>query len=597
MNWLLTFILALLGSPLSGNSADDDSAAQGGQGSGIIPLAEVEAGMQGVWKTVVRGTEIESFPLEVVGVLDSFIGPGVPIILGRALDDINTHTGPVSGMSGSPVYIEGRLAGAYAYGFPWSRDKTLIGITPIESMMPLLETKDREHRSAQRPSEVPKKQNLGLPRASEEWTALARADGELSPQALPLPLFAGGLDAKALQTMDPWLRERGIQLTTGVGSGSSQKDFDFEAGSPLSVILATGDLYIGGVGTITYREGDRILAYGHPMMGRGSVELPVGGAEIVDVVSSFRISFKLSNAGPPVGTLWQDSTPGIQAELGRVPYMIPVRIQASAGDDRVIEGKIAEDRALSPILSLIYMVQTLFSAAEGPDNSTTYATLTLDVEGLDEPITSQYRGVGETGSVQTLLRFAGILENLLNGAEVFPRINNIHVELEVKYGEKEERLHSVRLESSRLVSGSSVPLEINTRKKDGTLQNYRREIPLPLNPVGTEYAILIQDASTLEQYEGLLQNRQARSFVSLIREIRQLPENGAIFVRLIQKVPGIRLEGENLENLPPSVLALYQSSLQAPGETFLSESILWEGVIPVEGTFTGEARIQFKTEL
>ncbi len=561
-----------------------------------ISLSEIQPGDAGEWRTVVSGTEVEAFPLEVVGIIESFVGPGMPIILCRATDLENTHVGPVSGMSGSPVYIGGRLAGAYAYGFPWSKEKTLIGVTPIEWMDPLLSYPDVPYRETQDSPLPPPARNASLGIPSGATAVQADAASSSTPLPLPIPLLTSGLSSHALSAIGPWLEKKNIYLTAGAGGRAQEDVGKFEAGSPLAVILASGDLTLAGVGTITRREGDRIIAFGHPMLGSGSVELPVGSAEIVDVVASYRISFKLSNVGEVAGTLWQDSSPGIQAELGRIPYMVPITVSSDAAVQSPVVGKLAEHRRLIPAMALAYAAQTLLTSQEGPADSTVRGNLRLSIEGVEEPLELSRVGVGFGGAIDILFSFADNLNTVLNGTQEFPRLKNIEIDFQTNRQEQQQLLHSIRLESSRIRPGEEVPLTITTRKRGGEVVRHSLSVPLPQAPPGSSFSLLVADANAIRSHNGFHFNTRARSLDELLNELGQLRDNGSIYVQLLRPNPGLRLDGHNLEDLPPSVLRLYQSSLEKPGEMLLRESVVWETSIPVPGAFSGSSRIEFTTE-
>lgn len=591
---MIRLFISLLLLPLSDPAAAIDEA------SPFISLEEIEPGDQGEWRTAVTGNEIKTFPLEVVGILESFSGPGMPIILCRATDDENTRTGPVSGMSGSPVFINGRLAGAYAYGFPWSKEKTLIGVTPIDWMLPLLEKENQPYLESQQGAppggaDPGGKAALGMPLPLEAISA-SRSNAA-SPEPLPIPLLASGVSAETLRAVAPWLEEQGLRLASGItGSGGETSLPDLEPGSPIAVILAEGDLKIGGVGTVTWVDGDRVLGFGHPMLGSGSTELPVGKAEIVDIVSNYRISFKLSNLGKAEGTLWQDSTSGIQAQMGRTPYMIPIRIESDAGIKTPVTGNLVEHRNFTSSMALLYAARTLLSSEEGPADATILGDFEILIEGEEDPLTFHRRGVGFSGAVDSLFFFANKVDRLLNGTQELPRIEHIEVNLKTSNTERIQHLHAIQLDSARIRAGEPVRLSIQTRLRNGSLAQHDLQIPIPADAIGEPLSILVADADTIAVQDRLGLTDNTAPLADLIAILRQFRSNGEIHVRLISPSRGLRLEGKNLENLPPSVLSLYSSSLQSPGELFLQESVVWEESIPVPGVFSGTARLNFETE-
>ncbi|MGE9291061.1 MAG: hypothetical protein ACQKBT_08730, partial [Puniceicoccales bacterium] len=484
----------------------------------------------------------------------------------------------------------------YAYGFPWSKDKTLIGVTPIGRMEPLLDYPDLPYRETQGAALAPATEtaSLGLPNHFESIQTSGQSG--TSPQPLPLPLLSSGLSPRTLQVIQPWLAERNLFVTAGAGGRSAAKPGKFEAGSALAVILASGDVTLGGVGTITQRKGDRVIAFGHPMLGAGSVELPVGSAEIVDIISSYQISFKLSNIGEVAGTLWQDASPGIQAELGRIPYMIPITIHSDAAIKTPIEGKLAEHRQLTPAMALSYIAETILTTREGPSDSTLHGKLSLSLQGFDEPLEFSRVGVGFGGAIDLIFTFAQYIDTVLNGSQEFPRLTNIEFDIQTENEEKREILHSIRLESARIRSDEPVRLTIITRKRNGESAQHSVEVPLPAAAPGSTFSLFVADADSLRSYDNIASTDPSRPLDQLVTELRQIRDNGSIYVQLLRPNPGLRLEGQNLEELPPSVLRLYQNSLEQPGEMFLKESIVWETAIPVPGVFSGSSRIQFTTE-
>ena len=582
-----------------------------------IPLAEIAPGDTGEWRTAVAPGRVESFPLEVVGVLEDFAGPQLPILLCRATDALNTMTGPVSGMSGSPVYIDGRLAGAYAYGFPWSKDKTLIGVTPIQAMEPLYDLPDLPLREAgQEPGgSGPQEGALSAPAARLPGPTLtggdrAEANG-LQPASVPLTLTASGLSPAARARVRPWWEQRGWSLTGGAAGQDRTLQSSYGPGEPLAVLLAAGDITMGGVGTITARRDDRVIAFGHPMFGNGATELPVGPAEVVDVVSNYRNSFKIANFGGIEGTLWQDDRPGIQAEIGRRPYVVPIEVRFGDGDSEVLHGDIAEHRDILPGMLLAYLSQSLEARPEKYDRSLVEAELTLAIEGREDPLHFRRRGPGPGTDLPTMVglgqREPGILsdpffyltdlfQQVLSGTETFPRVTRLEAEVRVRPGEPQEALEEVRLGTARLRPGEPVVVHLRTRQADGSQRLRRVEVPLPEGSPGATYRLRVGNADQLNENRLLRAGYPGRSLEALFGELEDLRPNGFLYLQLLRPSPGLRLDGQRLEGLPPSVLRLSASDQRVNGEDFLREEVVWETRLPVDGLLTGNAELLLSTE-
>ena len=303
---------------------------------------------------VVSGTRIDSFPMEVVGVAENFIGPQRPVIICKGLDATNKLTGPVAGMSGSPVYIDGKLIGAYAYGFLYPKDQDLFGVTPIEDML--------EVESNYPPTSAPSgKSGLAQTEAgpAPRWTtspvlaaglpSLETLQSTMKP--VPTPLFVSGISERTLARFKSRIEEQGLELMQAP-SGRATHDFDndLKPGSAVSGVLMSGDFDFAGTGTVTWRHGNRILAFGHPFLQNGPIEMPMASAEILAVVQAVTRSFKLPNIGPVVGSIYQDRLTAIAGEIGRTSPTthFELHLESVGGRERLFQGEMFEHERLPP---------------------------------------------------------------------------------------------------------------------------------------------------------------------------------------------------------------------------------------------------------
>ena len=248
-------------------------------------------------------------------------------------------------------------------------------------------------------------------------------------------------------------------------------------------------------------------------------------------------------------------------------------------------------------MALVYAAQAILTSKEGPDGSTIQGSMKLSLEDHEAALELKRSGVGFGGAIDILFSFAEVVDLVLNGSQEFPRIAGIQFNFQTENREMSQILHSLRLSSAHIHPGESVQLTITTRDRSGKAILHEVEVPLPPAPAGSSFTLFVADANALRSYDGIAKNDPSRPLDQLLTELRQLPDNSSIYIQLLRPVPGLRLDGRNLEELPPSVLRLYKSSLQEPGDLFLKESIVWQTAIPVPGVFSGSSRIQFNTEL
>ena len=290
----------------------------------LMPVENLKAGMRGYAKTVISGDTIETFPVEVLGVTGSD-SMGYQILI-RASGEVMARSGGIAqGMSGSPVYIDGRLAGAIAYGTAFT-DPHYCLLTPIQDMLDILD-KPEPHRNA--------------------------AAAPLLPKGTPL--LAGGFTPAGISALQDGLQPYGLTVAdTGV-SGTYSSDKDLEPGSSVGAALIQGDLTLGALGTVTWTdERGRILAFGHPFMKRGAADFFLTKTWVLASLPNLQTAYKVGNIGAAAGTISQDRNAGIAGQIGRLPAYIPLYVSVSDatrsrnGSARV---KIVNDDHLAPTLA------------------------------------------------------------------------------------------------------------------------------------------------------------------------------------------------------------------------------------------------------
>ncbi len=582
-------------------------------GVDILPLSEVKPGMIGEWRTVVSGTEVESFQLEVLGVSENFTGPQRAVIICQALDARSKLIGPVAGMSGSPVYIGGKLVGAYAYGFTWPKEQAIIGVTPIEQMLEILETYPLEASRPRRASSSRPSFNSSAIISVEEGTGslmpvlsaantvsstgggnsgeLKRMQSLLAP--LPTPLMASGFSERALRAFRPQLEALGLNVMQAPsGTAADGSKFSLEPGSPVAAVLMSGDFNMAATGTVTYRDGDTLLAFGHPFFQLGPTRYPMAGAEIITVIQSVNQSFKLSNTGPLLGSIYQDRLTAIAGKIGELPHLIKMSIstRGANGVVRRYSGDLFEHRSLSPIFASISLLESLYQTMESSEEQTFYLDGRVELEGYD-PIVFRDVATGPEGAHSVANSFWENYLKLVNNPYEMPVVTKIDFNIDISDEWLLSSLKAVQVVNKRVKPGGTVDLTLS-------IYNYldkptRHNVSVPIPPglqSGEALTILVADAAGAE-----LAETSGRGFVTsvddIVREWNRRRSRQSIYIKLLKKAPGLILDGENLPDLPPSVQALFTSPGNNTARQPLDETTLWETQIEIPGEFRGSYRV------
>ncbi|HXF09529.1 MAG TPA: hypothetical protein VN625_02010 [Desulfuromonadaceae bacterium] len=560
----------------------------------IMPLSEIKPGMLGEWHTTVSGSRVDSFPLEVVGVVENFIGPQRPVIICKALDATNKLTGPVAGMSGSPCYINGKLIGAYAYGFLFPKDQALIGVTPIESMLEVL---------TNYPLPKPSAGNITRPEtsiatANPEWLGAPAADvpGLPSPatlqsvmKPLPTPVFVSGVSERVLQKFSARLSALGLDVMQApAGHTSHDIDNDPKPGQPVAGVLMSGDFNFAGTGTVTWRNGDRLLAFGHPFFESGSSAMPMASAEILTVVQSVMRSFKLSNTGPIIGTIYQDRLTCIAGEIGPKPDTTHFEIQVEAPHARshVYQAEMFQNQNFSPILAAISLLESLYASTEHEEEQTIYLDSTIEVAGHPPIKRSDVAGEPD-GGFELAFGQIDLFESLWNNPVEFPNVKSVNFHIRMADGWKAATLNSLEIDKHEARAGDTVNAIIGLHHFRGEPSSIPVTIPVPagLPPSDLEIFVGDADAARLRDEPPPV---PPQSLEQILGRLRMTRSHQDICVKLLANTPGIAVEGKNLPDLPPSVIAQFASPNGTSQKATIRRVTLWETNFPVQGTFRGQ---------
>lgn len=570
--------------------------------SDCMPVSEVRVGMKGQAFSVYEGFELSTYEIEVIGIEHGAL-TGSAMILARVEGPGLEDHGIVAGMSGSPVYIDGRVVGAIAWGWSFSYHP-LAGITPIEHMLTLwddLEAVPAEGRARRRAGGAGGGGGSAVP-ASAGWDWRSdwdryRSRLEVSEPARPLvfrpespgvrdligdqplelrplsaPVFVTGASAANITRLKNYFSSRGLDVMeahSSAGSGvpsAGEPSPPFRNGSAVGVPFVVGDMSIASMGTVTYVRGDSLLAFGHPMFFEGSVEAPMSHAYVFQYMQSYNRSFKLSEMREIVGTIWQDRQFAIGGRVGRQPERIDVHVK-TGGDGaawpREFDYSVWEDEDMLPLMASISMEESYLASVSGSGEVTADLHYTIRMaEG--EPIRKSLRTASRSGA--SFEFFFMMLQDLflLTGNPFEPvDLVGIDIELDVRDGYNHEEL--VRAEPRYLEHepGDTVELDTVWRPFRGPERESRISLDLPgdLDPGG--YVIHIADASTASRIDqrreaGRFDPRNKAETVDLVRRF-YYPRN-RLRVYLLRPDVALGLRGDSFAGAPASVAGVMTAS-------------------------------------
>src|SRR4051812_39771322 len=444
------------------------------------PLEEVRMGQKGVARTVFAGSEPEEFGLEVLGVLSGFPAPRKSVIIAKLSGPQVERTSVFAGMSGSPVYIDGKLVGAVAYAFPFAKEP-ICGITPIKNMVDIFErgrqaTAGRDELGFVRePRAVSYLQLAGtdwkpqLPQGQSTSVSFVAPVATGSPlvgllgqQFAPIatPLVFNGFSPQTVAQFSTQLQANGLLPVAGVGGAApltplgKVTDATLAPGTSISVELVRGDFSVAASGTVTHRDGERIYAFGHPFLSLGSSDMPMSESSVVTVIPNTLNSFKLASAGQMVGTISQDRSTGIYGQLSRAPKMVPVTINLHTSRDHVetFRYEVANDEFLTPLLLNMTIYSTLTSSERSLGDSTVSVRGKIEVKGqepilLERRFSMQGAGISAAGSV------AAPVQALLSSGFENVELGPITLDLAATDARRIATLDRIALDRSEVRSG------------------------------------------------------------------------------------------------------------------------------------------------
>ena len=555
----------------------------------LMTLDEVRPGMKGVGYTVFQGTKPESMGVEVLGVLRNLNGPRSNLILVRLLGEKAEYTGVVAGMSGSPVYINGRLVGAISYRIGSFSKEPIAGVTPIAEMLEINEF-DKS---------VPPPLVTGTPRGSTDKTSSPGVDntGDLQNYAqylkpIDAPFVFSGFNESAVKEFAGKFSAAGLVPVMGVGASSTELQPEpVVPGSAVSAILVRGDMDVAATCTVTYMDADHLLACGHPLLQYGQLEMPMTKATVVTTLASPQNSFKIINTTEQIGEWVQDRHAGILARFDRQAQMVPVTLTIhEAGADRVYHYEVLNNPKLTPVM----MMATAYNALQGMNQygeETTYRMSgRIQVNGYpDVRMTNMFSPLESQPTALTVAtalgeHFSRIFENPFE----MPKIQGVSLVFDLEHERHSAVLESVRADVTEARPGDEITVEAVLRPYRGEriVQKIKVRVPTSV-PKGT-LRILVSDAETLDRARRL--NPAASQRLDLNSTIAALNKehlNDHVYVSLLEANPQATVDDNVMPAVPLSVMNVMDGMRATQEMTVLGESAVNESSAAVGYVVSG----------
>jgi hypothetical protein len=551
-----------------------------------MPVSDIRPGMVGVGRTVFEGTRVEEFRVNILGVIENVIGPKRNLILARLEGGPLAETGVIAGMSGSPVYIDGRLIGAVSYALGSFSKEPIAGITPIDEMTAEAALNTPRSAAARVHLDFPltrenlvaafrKALNWNQPFADRpEDARLVGLNGvaglgsrELGTLLRPIatPLVMAGFEPDFAGVLAGAFQDQGFIPTGGGAPGTRPGEMPFEGplkpGDAIGVTFVTGDLLLGGTGTITHIDGDHVYAFGHPMYNLGPTEFPMTRAYVYTILPSLFSSTKLSTTSEVIGTLLQDRATTIAGRLGPGPALIPVTLtlEADRGSARTFHFGVVKDQLFTPLMSYSALVNTLLSY-ERQFGASTFALSGQAVLKNHGAITfdNLFSG-GESPAMNAASAVIAPITALMTNDDEAVEIERLDLTMKSSEEPRTATLERVWIDDPRPRAGRTVPLKVLLRTYRG--EDLLRSVPIeiPANASGS-LSVIVSDGQRLGQAE-LRETRQPqqRTIAQLVRTLNKTRKNSTLYVKLMSGDAGAVVNGELLSSLPPSVLAVLES--------------------------------------
>lgn len=538
----------------------------------ILPLSEVEAGMKATAWTTFKGTAAEPMPVEILGVMQNAWGPRQDIILAKVTGK-GDRTNVAGGMSGSPVYYDGKLLGAISLRFSVFSPDSIAGITPIELMLEI----DEMDRSLPRESSTGAASGAASSMAEEVWAAvgaglparLQTRDGRL--QAIETPLAVSGLYPEAFDVLSGYFAQQGYRLAQAGAAARELPQGDPEGalkpGEPIAAVLLSGDMSATALGTVSYNDGRRVLGFGHAMFNSGPIEAPIATGEVVHVLASEFSPVKIANASAMVGALRQDRHSGIMGVLGETVETAPmsVRIRTLGDGDAVTDEKefrfqVFRNEKWTPQLVMMALFNSLFGVNDFAEETTYRLNAKIGFDGGHELAVSTLQSTPDQPIPAPLLlaaSVAGRMRQVFANTSETARISGLDVEIDLLPERRTAVLEQIWVDRRRARPGDLIRGRATIVPFRGERFEKEFQIRIPETASKGRLNLVVSDSSLPNRKRRLAAQRlKTMSLPLAVSLLNQERRNDRIYVSLNDRSPTAHVGDRSMPNLPLTSLAV-----------------------------------------
>ncbi len=548
----------------------------------IMNIDEIVPGMKGYGKTVFTGDRVEMFNVEVLGILRNWEAKSNMILIRMSGDPLE-KSGIIAGMSGSPVYIDNRLIGAVAYGWSFAKE-AIAGVTPINEMKSTLlnipvQEKDISLTSAdwELPSFPQNEFEPGsrvTPLMSQELIQGSSSNMKLMP--ILAPLVVSGVNGEVLQKMQPLFNTYGLYPVQGgsyvsVSPLSGKEDSISEKdklvpGASVAAILVKGDLSAAVVGTVTYVEGDNVLAFGHPFLQTGTADLPMASAYVYAILTSQSNSVKMASPQEVVGRIQQDRRAGIAGILGESSRMVPCRIEVEGSQNLAYDFEIIDNKLLTPSLVLMAAQSAVLSTERRLGEKSVNIKLSAQIDGYEKSVVVENVFYELDPSWFPLNHIVQPFSMILNNQFQKVRVNRIELKIKVLDTRKTAYIEAIKVDKKQVKPGDT--LQVDVRIKPFTGESFYQTVLMQIPEDTLPGSTLNVTACDATYGQALNMGRSAGKFLptnfeQLLHYVENMERNNNLMVRVLLPKKGVTYKGEGFPSLPTSMLSIMSFSNQS----------------------------------
>lgn len=579
----LALVVAVLPPQAPAQSAHSPSSTE------LLPLKDVRAGMQGYAYTIFAGDQVEKFDLKVIGVMQNFMGPGQSIILIQLEGAKVERTGVVAGMSGSPVYLEGKLAGALSLKLGAFTKDPIAGVTPIEDVL---------HPPVQAASEsVPispaATQQLEVPQESASSISLPTGSA-LEP--IETPLVFSGFEPQTLRQFAPQLQGLGFVAARGGTAAPKPDDAHLVPGDMAGMVLVQGDTSISSACTVTAIRADQVYLCGHPFLSLGAVQFPMARTEVLTTLSSDLASTKIVNVGAPIGTITGDHLTAVTGKLGAPPPMIPLDLTlVAAGAEKKFHFELVNHPKLTPLLVGITVFNGLTQNALYGEGTTLHLSGDIALHGHPAVQIENTFAPGDAFSpdgVPIAIAIQRVFTELFVNQNEAPVFDHIHLRVESVPGRNSFTIESAWLEKGEAAPGENLRVRVLLRPYRGPSRIEETTVHVPDQATrGTTLRVLVTDGDLLNRashgFGFSAAGSNAAGLDQLISLLNHERRNDRLYVGLFVPTPTLLWDDKELPNIPLSQINVLDGRPTPGTVQILRESLASESSIPLGGPVTG----------